>query len=85
MGTKLQEMLENLINKNEIRYYNSYCSDTEVHYEIVMEEDKIKSLNKRLDKNGENKLERKFKLIHQLMFKIKLHLIKIIRLRNMIL
>ena len=61
-GQNYKEMLENLINKNEIRYYNSYCSDTEVHYEIVMEEDKIKSLNK-IDKNGENKLERKFKLI----------------------
>jgi DNA topoisomerase II len=61
-GQNYKETLENMINKNEIRYYNSYCSDTEVNYEIVMDEEHIINLNK-LDKNGENKLEKKFKLI----------------------
>jgi DNA topoisomerase II len=61
-GQTYKEMLENMINKNEIRYYNSYCSDTEVNYEIVMDETSINNLNK-LDKSCENKLEKKFKLI----------------------
>ena len=53
--------LEKLILNNEIRYYNSYCTDTKIHIEIVMDEDKINSLNK-IDKNGDNKLESKLKL-----------------------
>ena len=52
--------LEKLILNNEIRYYNSYCTDTKIHIEIVMDEDKLNSLNK--DKNGDNKLESKLKL-----------------------
>ena len=61
-GQNYKEHLENMINKNEIRYYNSYSSDIEVNYEIVMDKGAIEKLNI-LDKNGENKLERKFKLI----------------------
>ena len=57
-----KDFLENLINKNEIRYYNSYCTDTNINFEIVMEEQKIKKLNV-IDKDGTNKFEKKFKLI----------------------
>ena len=57
-----KDFLENLINKNEIRYYNSYCTDININFEIVMEEQKIKKLNV-IDKDGTNKFEKKFKLI----------------------
>ena len=61
-GQNYKDNLEKMIVNNEIRYYNSYCSDVDFHYEIVMDETKIKNLNV-CDKNGENKLERKLKLI----------------------
>ena len=61
-GQNYKDNLEKMMVNNEIRYYNSYCSDIDFHYEIVMDETKIKNLNV-CDKNGENKLERKLKLI----------------------
>ena len=61
-GQNFKDNLEKMMANNEIRYYNSYCSDSDFHYEIVMDEVKIKNLNV-CDKNGENKLERKLKLI----------------------
>ena len=49
---KYKEYLESLIidsktksNKQIVRYYNSYCNDVDVHFEIIMDQNLIASLN----------------------------------------
>jgi len=69
---KYKEFLESMImetgkdaKKNQcLRNYNSYCSDTKVHFELVFPRDKLISLTQSLEQNddGQNKFEKTFKL-----------------------
>ena len=52
--------------KQIIRYYNSYSTDTEVKFEIVMNEDDLWDLNKYNDAIGMTNLEKTFKLVSQI-------------------
>ena len=47
-----------------LRSYNSYCSDTKVHFELNFPRDKLISLTQSLEQNddGQNKFEKTFKL-----------------------
>lgn len=47
-----------------LRNYNSYCSDTKVHFELIFPRDKLISLTESLEQNddGQNKFEKTFKL-----------------------
>ena len=67
---KFKEHLEDITidsktksNKQIIRYYNSYCTDVDIHFEIYMSEDKISDLNIYDAKLGCTKLEKVFKLV----------------------
>ena len=54
---------KNKAKKQIIRYYNSYSTDTEVHFEIIMNEDLIWDMNKFNEKLGMTQLEKVFKLV----------------------
>jgi DNA topoisomerase-2 len=67
---KYKEYLEGLIidskaksSKQIIRYYNSYCSDVDVHFEITMDQNLIDHLNVYDDKIGMTKLEKALKIV----------------------
>jgi DNA topoisomerase-2 len=53
-------------NKQIIRYYNSYSTDTDVNFEIILNEDIIWDLNKYNEKIGMTHLEKTFKLVSQI-------------------
>ena len=57
---------KNKSKKQIIRYYNSYCSDTEVKFEIIMNDDELWDLNKYNEKLGMTQLEKTFKLVSQI-------------------
>jgi len=54
---------KNKSKKQIIRYYNSYSTDIDVKFEIVMNEDEIWDLNKYNEKIGMTYLEKTFKLV----------------------
>ena len=67
---KYKEYLESLIidskaktSKQIIRYYNSYCNDIDVHFEIIMDQNLIASLNVYDEKIKMTKLEKVLKII----------------------
>ena len=67
---KYKEYLEGLIidskaksSKQIIRYYNSYCSDVDVHFEITMDQNLIDHLNTYDEKIGMTKLEKALKIV----------------------
>jgi len=53
-------------NKQIVRYYNSYSTDTDVNFEIILNEDIIWDLNKYNEKIGMTHLEKTFKLVSQI-------------------
>ena len=53
-------------NKQIVRYYNSYSTDTDVNFEIILNEDIIWDLYKYNDKIGMTHLEKTFKLVSQI-------------------
>ena len=57
---------KNKSKKQIIRYYNSYSTDTDVKFEIIMNEDVIWDLNKYSEKIGMTHLEKTFKLVSQI-------------------
>ena len=57
---------KNKSKKQIIRYYNSYSTDTDVNFEIIMNEDIIWDLNKYNEKIGMTNLEKTFKLVSQI-------------------
>jgi DNA topoisomerase II len=57
---------KNKSKKQIIRYYNSYSTDIDVKFEIVMNEDDLWDLNKYNDKIGMTNLEKTFKLVSQI-------------------
>lgn len=57
---------KNKSKKQIIRYYNSYSTDTDIHFEIIMNEDIIWDLNKYNEKIGMTHLEKTFKLVSQI-------------------
>jgi len=54
---------KNKSKKQIIRYYNSHCTDTDIRFEIIMNEDEIWDLNKYNDKIGMTLLEKTFRLV----------------------
>ena len=69
---KYKESLENMIietgkdsKKTQfLRNYNSYCSDTKIHFELIFPKEKLISLTDNLEQNddGQNKFEKALKL-----------------------
>ena len=57
---------KNKSKKQIIRYYNSYSTDTDVKFEIIMNEDEIWDLNKYSEQIGMTHLEKTFKLVSQI-------------------
>ena len=57
---------KNKSKKQIVRYYNSYSTDTDVNFEIIMNEDIIWDLNKYNEKLGMTNLEKTFKLVSQI-------------------
>ena len=57
---------KNKSKKQIIRYYNSHSTDTDVNFEIVMNEDDLWDLNKYNEKIGMTNLEKTFKLASQI-------------------
>ena len=67
--TFLESLIIDTKNKSKkqiIRYYNSYSTDTEVKFEIIMDEDELWDLNKYNEKVGMTNLEKTFKLVSQI-------------------
>jgi DNA topoisomerase-2 len=70
---KYKEFLETLVidskkpNKKQIlRYYNSYCTDTKVHFELILANEMIEKLEEMDWKLGYTKLEKQLKLVSTL-------------------
>jgi DNA topoisomerase II len=57
---------KNKSNKQIVRYYNSYSTDTDINFEIILNEDIIWDLNKYNEKIGMTHLEKTFKLVSQI-------------------
>ena len=67
---KYKEFLETLVidskksNKKQfLRYYNSYCTDTKVHFELFTSNEMIEKLDEMDWKLGYTKLEKQLKLV----------------------
>mgnify|MGYP001353793017 CR=1 FL=1 len=67
---KYKEFLESIVidsknktSKQIIRYYNSYCTDVDVHFEIIMDQNLIHNMNIYDEKISMTKLEKTFKLV----------------------
>ena len=67
--TFLESLIIDTKNKSKkqiIRYYNSYSTDTDVKFEIIMDDDELWELNKYNEKLGMTNLEKTFKLVSQI-------------------
>ena len=70
---KYKEFLETLVidskkptKKQIIRYYNSYCTDTKIHFELILSNEQIEKMDVMDWKLGYTSLEKQLKLVSNL-------------------